>query len=393
MSTPRITGVELAGHPSLPLLVVGPSLGTGVARLWAEAARRLGETFHVIGWNLPGHDGAPPTGAYTMADLATGVRSYLDGVRSDRGDDRPCGYAGVSVGGAVGLQLLLDAPDVLTGAVLLGTGATIGEPAAWRERAATVRAHGTPAMVTGSTQRWFAPGFLERDPRTAAALLDVLRHTDAEGYAQVCEAIASFDIRERLAEITAPVLTIAGASDTVTPPASLDAIGDGVRRGRRVVLGDVGHLAPAEAPGLVAALIRDSLGPPAADQARSGADPAAGMAVRRAVLGDAHVDQAIARTTDITRDFQDLITRYAWGHIWTRPGLTRRDRSIAVLTALIAGRHFEELEFHLLAARRNGLSPEEIIEVLLQSAVYLGVPAANTAFAVADRVLTAPQAP
>ena len=111
------------------------------------------------------------------------------------------------------------------------------------------------------------------------------------------------------------------------------------------------------------------------------------MQVRRQVLGDAHVDRAIAGTTDVTADFQDFITRYAWGEIWTRPGLARRDRSIAVLTALVAGRHFEELEFHLRAALRNGLSREEIIEVLLQSAVYVGVPAANTAFGVARRVL------
>jgi 3-oxoadipate enol-lactonase/4-carboxymuconolactone decarboxylase len=111
------------------------------------------------------------------------------------------------------------------------------------------------------------------------------------------------------------------------------------------------------------------------------------MAVRRAVLGDDHVDRAVAGTTDVTRDFQDLITRYAWGEIWTRLGLPRRDRSIAVLTALVAGRHFEELEFHLRAALRNGLTRAEIVEVLLQSAIYVGVPAAKTAFGIAKRVL------
>ncbi len=123
---------------------------------------------------------------------------------------------------------------------------------------------------------------------------------------------------------------------------------------------------------------------------RDPADPGdreAGMRVRREVLGDAHVDRAGAGVTDVTRDFQDFITRYAWGGVWTRPGLSRRDRSIAVLTALVAGRHFDELEFHLRAALRNGLSEPEIVEVLLQSAVYCGVPAANSAFAVARRVL------
>jgi 3-oxoadipate enol-lactonase/4-carboxymuconolactone decarboxylase len=116
-------------------------------------------------------------------------------------------------------------------------------------------------------------------------------------------------------------------------------------------------------------------------------DYAAGMRVRRDVLGDAHVDRATAGATDVTRDFQELITRYAWGAVWTRPGLDRRSRSMVTLTALVAGRHFDELEFHLRAALRNGLSRQEIVEVLIQTAVYCGVPAANSAFAVAKRVL------
>ena len=111
-----------------------------------------------------------------------------------------------------------------------------------------------------------------------------------------------------------------------------------------------------------------------------------GMAVRREVLGDAHVDRAEATKTELTKDFQDFITRYAWGEIWTRPGLERRERSIITLTALIAHGHWSELELHLRAALRNGLTREEIKEVLLQSAIYCGVPAANSAFAVAQRV-------
>jgi 4-carboxymuconolactone decarboxylase len=112
-----------------------------------------------------------------------------------------------------------------------------------------------------------------------------------------------------------------------------------------------------------------------------------GMKVRREVLGDAHVDEAVARTTGFTADFQDLITRYAWGEIWARPGLDRRTRSAITLTALIAVGRMDELPMHVRAARRNGLSADEIKEVLLQTAVYCGVPAANTAFAVAARVL------
>jgi 4-carboxymuconolactone decarboxylase len=112
-----------------------------------------------------------------------------------------------------------------------------------------------------------------------------------------------------------------------------------------------------------------------------------GMQVRREVLGDEHVDAAVARTTDFTADFQDLITRYAWGEVWTRPGLDRKTRSCITLTALVALGHLDELEMHVRAALRNGLAVDEIKEDLLQCAIYCGVPAANAAFAVAQRVL------
>jgi len=112
-----------------------------------------------------------------------------------------------------------------------------------------------------------------------------------------------------------------------------------------------------------------------------------GMAVRREVLGDEHVDRATAGATDLTRDFQELITDYAWGAIWTRPGLDRRSRSLITLTALVARGHHEELAMHLRAALRNGLTVDEIKETLLQTAIYCGVPDANTAFRIAQQVL------
>jgi 4-carboxymuconolactone decarboxylase len=111
------------------------------------------------------------------------------------------------------------------------------------------------------------------------------------------------------------------------------------------------------------------------------------MRVRREVLGDDHVDRAVAGTSEFTQEFQDLITRYAWGEIWSRPGLDRRTRSCITLTALVALNHHHELALHVRAARRNGLTPDEIKEVLLHAAVYCGVPAANRAFAIADEVL------
>jgi 4-carboxymuconolactone decarboxylase len=112
-----------------------------------------------------------------------------------------------------------------------------------------------------------------------------------------------------------------------------------------------------------------------------------GIAVRREVLGDEYVDRAIDRTTPFNAEFQDLITRYAWGEIWTRPGLDRRTRSAITLTALTALGHWEELAIHIRGARRNGVADDEIKEVLLQCAIYCGIPAANHAFGIAQQVL------
>lgn len=395
----QLTLVHLAGTEGQPVLVVGPSLGTSVTALWGQAAELLGERFHVVGWELPGHGhGAPATEPFTVADLAAGVVAAVDttlgqsqgqsqgqtqGQMSGQTSGQTSGevrfaYAGDSVGGAVGLQLALDVPERLSGVAVFCTGAKIGSAESWAQRAATVRASGTPAVVEVSAQRWFGTGFLERSPEVGTALLQSLQHADAESYARVCEALGAFDVRDRLGGIDVPVLAVGGAEDVPTPAATLREHAARIHGARFVELDGVAHLAPAEAPRSVASLV----------EAHLAHDPKpAGMTVRRQVLGDEHVDRAIAGTTEITSDFQDFISRYAWGEIWTRPGLARRDRSIAVLTALVAGRHFEELEFHLRAALRNGLSNEEIIEVLLQSAVYIGVPAANTAFAVAKRVL------
>ena len=190
------------------------------------------------------------------------------------------------------------------------------------------------------------------------------------------------------------MLAVAGAEDVPTPTDSLREIAEGVQHGRLVELDGVAHLAPAEAPAEVARLIRQHvLGEVEAeavaesDSTTRGPSYDEGMAVRRAVLGDAHVDRATANATDFTREFQDFITEYAWGGIWTRPGLDRRSRSLITLTALIARGHHEELAMHVRAARTNGLTNDEIKEVILQSAIYCGVPDANTAFRIAQGVL------
>ena len=211
----------------------------------------------------------------------------------------------------------------------------------------------------------------------------MLAGTPAEGYAGCCEALAELDLRDRLAAIEAPTLVVTGDGDPVAPPETGAQLAASISGARHVTIaGRASHHERRAAGDVHAARARPpDGGEPMSDSYERG------MEVRRAVLGDEHVDRAIARTTDFTADFQDLITRYAWGEIWTRPGLDRRTRSCITLTALVAGGHEQELAMHIRAALRNGLTPDEIKEVLLQTAIYCGVPAANSAFAVAQEVL------
>jgi 3-oxoadipate enol-lactonase / 4-carboxymuconolactone decarboxylase len=231
-------------------LVLGPSLGTSADACWGPASRLLREAFDVVAWELPGHggDSEPAPADLTIADLAARVRGRVPG---------PFLYAGDSVGGQVGLQLMLDAPDRVLGAVLCCTGARIGDPPMWRQRATDVQASGTAGLVATSAQRWFGPGFLEREPDRASALLHSLRDTSDDGYLAVCGALEAYDVRDRLAEIVAPVVAVAGAHDVVCPPDSLREIAEGVQLGRLVVLDDVAHQAPAERPDRVARIIHD----------------------------------------------------------------------------------------------------------------------------------------
>ena len=285
-AVPTISAVQLGGtaDASLPLLVLGPSLGTSALSLWSQSAAILASDFHVIGWDLPRHGSSEPAkDAFTVGELAAAVLATVDSILAERGE--PGGsftYAGDSAGGVVGLHLLLEHPGRIKAATLLCTGAKIATKDSWNERAETVRVSGTSIMVEGSAQRWFAPGFIERKPETVTPLLRALQDADRFSYAWLCEALGEFDVRARLGQITCPVVAIAGAADAVAPVDSLREIAQGVVEGRLVVLDDVGHLAPAEAPGEVARLIAGHPDhPKTIDDVR-----AAGMAERRAVLGD-----------------------------------------------------------------------------------------------------------
>ncbi|THG31671.1 bifunctional 3-oxoadipate enol-lactonase/4-carboxymuconolactone decarboxylase PcaDC [Naasia lichenicola] len=381
MTTPILRGTltpVAADVSAAPLLVLGPSLGTTSA-LWETAAAELSTRFRVLRFDLPGHGlSAPAAEPFELTDLADAVVALVDSVGGGR-----FSYAGVSIGGAIGIELALSpAGRRLDALAIICSNSQLGGPDGWLDRAAAVRAQGTASMVTGSSQRWFAPGFLPRRPDRASQALDGLLTIDDESYAKCCEALARYDRTSRVSEIGTRTAVVTGDVDPVVSIAEGDALAAAIPGSRRYVLADTGHQGHLERPEDIAAIVAELV-----PSLRTPSDiHAGGMAVRRAVLGDAHVDRATAAATPETRDFQDLITRYAWGDIWTRPGLDRRMRSAVTLSSLVTAGHWHETGLHVEAALRNGLSRAEISEILLQTAIYAGVPAANSAFGVAREV-------
>ncbi|MFI6096065.1 alpha/beta fold hydrolase [Lentzea sp. NPDC051213] len=237
LSLTRLAGSEFSER----LLVVGPSLGTSVALLWRDCAMVLGGGFEVIGWDLPGHGaGYPASRPFTVAGIADELVERVAALAGDR----PIGYAGVSFGGAVGFELASRAGSPFGSHVCIGAAPRIGVPEMWRERAALVRRAGTPVMVEGSSQRWFAPGFVERAPRVAGALLRSLADADQESYALACEALAGFEAGPPVR----PVHVLIGEHDVVVPPDNADR-----------VLSGCGHLPPAENPAAVALVLAQVL--------------------------------------------------------------------------------------------------------------------------------------
>ncbi|MEV8615392.1 3-oxoadipate enol-lactonase [Amycolatopsis sp. NPDC051373] len=299
-------------HP----LILGPSLGTTLSS-WEPQTSALARGRQVIRYDLPGHGGSPaellPVEA-TVGDIAGLVLALADHLGIAR-----FAYAGTSLGGAIGTWLAVHHPDRVASLMLVSTSAHFGEPDRWHERARLVRTEGIAPVADTAADRWFTPAFVA-DP-AAQALVAGLRATDATAYAASCEALASFDLRAELSRITAPTLVIAGREDRVTPVDHARLLADRIPGASLTEVAHAAHLVTVERPASVLAALRchlDGFGE-TGDTTSPGDDGsryAAGLAVRRTVLGDAHVDRAIATTTEFTSVFQDFITRYAWGEIW-----------------------------------------------------------------------------
>jgi 3-oxoadipate enol-lactonase len=251
VTVPDIRLVPLATGGSGPPFLLGPSLGTRVARVWDEARPYLAERHPLFGWDLPGHGVSPATTEpFKVDEIAEGVLRAAD----DAGLGR-FAAAGVSLGGIVSLALGLSAPERVTVTTLVCSLPRIGSPETWVERAAQVRASGTPSLVQGASQRWFAPGFIEAAPTVASPLLNDLMDVDDESYALCVEALAAVDLRSRVRDLVMPFHVIAGAVDPVIP---LDAAEEAVasaRTGKLHIIADASHLAAVEKPAEVAAIL------------------------------------------------------------------------------------------------------------------------------------------
>jgi 3-oxoadipate enol-lactonase/4-carboxymuconolactone decarboxylase len=362
--------VRIDGPPGAAPLLLLHSLGTS-QHVWDAQAEVLAQSFRVIRPDLRGHglSGLTP-GPYSMAGLAQDQLALLDalGVASAH-------VAGISVGGMIAQAMAHAAPERVRSLLLVDTAMAIPPPETWRERAVLVRAEGVGAVAEAVMGRWVTPGFAAA-PQARFLRAQLLR-TPAEGYAATAEAIAAADLSAAAAKITLPTLVLVGDQDAATPLSSAEALAAAIAGATLTVIAGAAHLPTAEKPAEVTAAMLGFLTQPSADRY------AAGMAVRKQVLGEAHVARASGAITDFDRDFQAFITRAAWGEVWTRPGLDRRTRSLLTIALMAGLGHHEELKLHFRASRNTGATQAEIAEVLMQVAVYAGVPAGNTAIRIA----------
>ncbi|MFI5962060.1 alpha/beta fold hydrolase [Streptomyces asoensis] len=423
---PNTLQYRFDGPEDAPVLILAPSLGT-TWHMWDRQVPELAQQWRVFRFDLPGHGGAPAYPAGSVSDLAGRLLATLDALGVQR-----FGYAGCAFGGAVGVELALRHPERVASLALIAASPRFGTADEFRQRGVIVRTNGLDPIARSSPDRWFTSGFAAAQPAITEWAVQMVRTTDPGCYIAACEALAAFDVRAEIGAIGVPTLVLVGSDDQVTGPAEARTLVAGIPDARLAVVPGASHLVPVEQPAAVTDLLvrhfstawqpsYDSgtghtivpgipvravpavsqqppqpvaiaeIAPapvPEPAQVMGRPDPYdAGLKVRREVLGDAHVDRELAQADDFSGDFQELVTRYAWGEVWDRPGLDRRARSCVALTALAAGGHFDELGSHVRAALRNGLTPDEIREVLLQIAVHCGVPTASSAFKVAQQVI------
>jgi 3-oxoadipate enol-lactonase/4-carboxymuconolactone decarboxylase len=383
---------RLDGHPDRPALVLANSLGTDHT-LWEPVMAGLLRRFRVLRLDKRGHGASQASaGDYTIELLAGDVLAAMDAAGIERAS-----YCGVSIGGMIGIWLAANAPQRFDRFVLSNTSAKTA-PEGFADRIAKVRDGGMAAVADTVLGRFFTPGFVARADERFHTVRRTLLQVDPAGYVGCCAAIRDMDLRPELARIAAPVLVITCPGDQSTPPAMGEAIAAAVA-GARLVQLPLAHVPHVEAPARFVDLVVRFCEGEALRQSPDATWPLANAAIdeseryarglerRREALGRDYVDSRLKSLNPLNASFQQMITRYAWGEIWTRPIFDDRTRRLIVLAATIATRSWEEFDLHLRAGLQNELETAELEELLLQCAIYCGVPAANTAFHRAQAVL------
>jgi len=368
------------GDPSRPSLLLANSLGTDTA-LWDAVLPQLIERFRVIRYDMRGHGASEASqGDYTIELLARDALAVADAA----GADRFC-FAGISIGGMVGQWLGANASRRIDKLVLSNTSARL--PAdVWAARIDAVRKGGTASIADAVLGRWFTPAFLAKRPARVETARSTLAAVDAQGYVGCCAAIRDMDQSSTAASIRVPTLVTVGAHDLATPPAHGDALAKSIPSASLVEL-DTAHIPVIEAPGAFANAVLGFLvnAPVASERDRYDA----GIERRKEALGRGYVEARLKSVNAFNRDFQSLITRYAWGEVWTRHVLDDRTRRLVVLGMMLALARFDEFQMHMRSGLDAELALDELKEVLLLSAIYAGVPVANTGFHKAAEVLRA----
>jgi 3-oxoadipate enol-lactonase/4-carboxymuconolactone decarboxylase len=379
----NIDGVRLYwradGRADRPALLLGNSLGTDHA-LWDAAMPNLIERFRVIRYDMRGHGASDaPKGDYTIARLGRDALAVADAAGA-----RHFAWAGISLGGMVGMWLGSNAPERVTRLVLSNTGAKL-DPKIWADRIAKIQAQGMGAIVDAVMQRFFTEGFIARGDARYATVRDTFLSLDADGYCGCCAAIRDMDQSESIKAITARTLVITGTHDLATPAALGEAIAASIPGARHASL-PVAHIPHLEATRAFTQLVMPFLldqQPVKNEQQRY----EEGLERRKQILGREYVESRIKSITPFTAEFQNLITRYAWGEIWTRHAFDDRTRRLIVLAITVALGRWEEYRLHISAGLKAELTEQDIKELLMEAAIYAGVPAANTGFHHAQELL------
>ncbi|BCB60355.1 3-oxoadipate enol-lactonase [Halomonas sp. A020] len=377
----RSVAYRLLGAEGNPLVVLAHPLGMSQA-VWDDVIPALLPRYRVLTWDLPGHGASQAVSGehITPADLAAEALALVDLAGAQRFH-----FAGTSIGGVVGQQLIAEHGDRLLSAALTNTGAVIGNPDLWNTRAGRVRQEGLAAMSEEIVPRWFAPAAFEASPALKAGWCTQMGRGDDESYAQLCEMLGRDTFTGKLSGKSTKVQLFGGSEDMATPPATLDALATELDGAPLEIFDGVGHVPSVEAPALFAEKLRAVLMRDLGDVANHGVAYATGLETRKQVLGEEHVARSTANANSLDAPFQQMITRLAWGELWSNDDLTRRERSM-ITTGILAALGREELTLHLKTAKRIGLTDAELRQVLMHVAIYGGVPAANHAFALAKEM-------